>query len=41
MNASTSAPVFMIFDHNATHRQSLAAVLRDHGITVYEVENTS
>lgn len=41
MNASTSGPVFMIFDHNATHRQSLAAVLRDHGIIVYEVENTS
>ena len=31
----------MIFDHNATHRQSLAALLRDHGIIVYEVENTT
>ena len=32
-------PVFVIFDHNAMHRQSLAAFLRENGVTVYESED--
>lgn len=32
-------PVFVIFDHNAIHRRSLAAFLRENGVTVYESED--